>query len=113
MHSIGILGGTFDPVHYGHLRLAEEALEPFALSHVRLIPAAIPPHRNSPHAASEQRIAMCHLAVESNEALVVDAREAQREGKSYTIDTLASLFRTVSRTTRRLLTSLLSSFMTA
>jgi nicotinic acid mononucleotide adenylyltransferase len=56
---------------------------------------------------------MCHLAVESNEALVVDAREAQREGKSYTIDTLASLFRTVSRTTRRLLTSLLSSFMTA
>jgi nicotinate-nucleotide adenylyltransferase len=91
MHSIGILGGTFDPVHYGHLRLAEEALEPFALSHVRLIPAAIPPHRNSPHAASEHRIAMCHLAVESNEALVVDAREAQREGKSYTIDTLASL----------------------
>lgn len=93
MNAIGILGGTFDPIHYGHLRLAEEALHALALDHVRFIPAAVPPHRGSPRASIDRRIAMAQLAVEHNSAFVIDAREARREGRSYTIDTLADMRR--------------------
>jgi nicotinate-nucleotide adenylyltransferase len=93
MTSIGILGGTFDPIHYAHLRLAEEVLQALSLDHVRLIPAAVPPHRNAPHASMDKRIAMARLATTGNERLVVDPREAEREGKSYTVETLLDLNR--------------------
>lgn len=91
MHSIGILGGTFDPIHYGHLRLAEEARRYFNLTEVRFIPAPVPPHRETPTAAWQHRIQMVKIAIEKNSSFAVDEREAKRPGKSYTVDTLAEL----------------------
>lgn len=88
---IGIFGGTFDPVHYGHLRPALELLESLPLQEVRLIPCAVPPHRDPPVATSEQRLAMLRLAVEGVAGLVVDERELKRGGPSYMVDTLYSL----------------------
>ena len=60
---IGVYGGTFDPVHYGHLRPALEILEAFELSQIRFIPCGQPPHREPPHASAAQRLAMLHLAI--------------------------------------------------
>lgn len=88
---IGILGGTFDPVHHGHLRLAMEILELVNLAEVRLIPLHKPPHRHQPLASSQQRLAMLRLAVENVARLLVDDREIVRGGISYTVDTLKSL----------------------
>ena len=88
---IGILGGTFDPIHHGHLRLALEMLEGLALDEVRMIPARQPPHRAHPLASAEDRRAMLEAAVLSTPRLRVDARELSREGPSYTVDTLESL----------------------
>ena len=88
---VGILGGTFDPIHNGHLRLAQEALEQCGLAAVRIIPAGIPPHRNEPHAAAEHRLEMTRLAVADNAAFILDEREIHRNGPSYTVDTLAAL----------------------
>ena len=88
---IGIFGGTFDPIHNGHLRLAQEALEQCELAAVRIIPAGIPPHRNAPHAAVEHRLEMARLAVADNPAFLLDEREIHRDGPSYTVDTLVSL----------------------
>ena len=87
----GILGGTFDPIHNGHLRLAQEALEQCRLAAVRFIPAGIPPHRNEPHTATQHRLEMARLAVQDNAAFMLDEREIHRGGPSYTVDTLASL----------------------
>ena len=89
--SIGILGGTFDPIHYGHLRAAVDVAESFNLSQIRLIPSARPPHREQPQATAEQRLEMLHLAVAGNHLFKVDDRELHREGASYTVDTLLSL----------------------
>lgn len=89
--SIGILGGTFDPIHYGHLRSALDVAEQFNLDQIRLIPSARPPHREQPQATPEQRLLMLQLAVRNNDLFAVDDRELQREGASYTIDTLYSL----------------------
>lgn len=89
--AIGILGGTFDPIHYGHLRPALDVAERFDLAEIRLIPSARPPHRGQPLATPEQRLAMLELAVAGNKTFVVDDRECHRQGKSYTIDTLVSL----------------------
>lgn len=88
---IGILGGTFDPIHNGHLRLALEALEQCNLSSVRFIPAGTPPHRNAPHAGAQQRLDMVRLAVQGNTAFVVDEREVHRPDPCYTVDTLTGL----------------------
>lgn len=90
-NAIGILGGTFDPIHFGHLRSALEVCEQLNLSHVRLIPSARPPHRNVPYATPQQRLMMLHLAMKNADNFVVDDRELQREGISYSIDTLLSL----------------------
>lgn len=90
---IGILGGTFDPVHHGHLRLALEMLERLRLAEVRLVPLARPAHRAAPVASAEQRLAMLERAVEGVPGLRVDARELSRAGTSYTVDTLADLRR--------------------
>lgn len=88
---IGILGGTFDPVHFGHLRLAEELAQALKLGSVRFIPSGTPPHRAAPQAAVIHRVAMVRLAVAANPAFVLDEREAGRSGPAYTYDTLAEL----------------------
>ncbi len=88
---IGILGGTFDPIHNGHLRLAQEALEQCSLAAVRFIPSGTPPHRGSPHASAAHRLEMVRLAVQDNPAFVLDEREIHRTHDCYTVDTLAAL----------------------
>ena len=85
---IGILGGTFDPVHIGHLRGALEVADALALDELRLTPSARPPHRDAPRASAQDRLAMVECAVAGVAPLVVDARELQRDKPSYTIDTL-------------------------
>jgi nicotinate-nucleotide adenylyltransferase len=91
MPPIGVLGGTFDPVHHGHLRLALEMAERLGLAEVRLIPVHQPPHRPMPAAPAAARLRMLELAVAREPRLVVDARELRRGGISYTVDTLSSL----------------------
>jgi nicotinate-nucleotide adenylyltransferase len=88
---IGILGGTFDPVHFGHLRPALEVCEALGLEQLRLIPCRIPPHRRMPVARSEQRATMVERAIAGEPRFVLDRREFFREGPSYSIDTLRSL----------------------
>jgi nicotinate-nucleotide adenylyltransferase len=88
---IGILGGTFDPIHYGHLRPAQEVLRALDLAEVRIVPAANPPHRRPPLASAEQRLRMAELAVAEFPGLRVDDREIKRGGPSYTVLTLESL----------------------
>jgi nicotinate-nucleotide adenylyltransferase len=88
---IGVFGGTFDPIHFGHLRPALELLEQLSLQRLYLIPSAVPPHRDEPHATARQRLAMLRLAVEGQPGFVVDERELLRSGPSYTVDTLESL----------------------
>ncbi|VVN81624.1 putative nicotinate-nucleotide adenylyltransferase [Pseudomonas fluorescens] len=85
---IGVLGGTFDPVHIGHLRSALEVAESLALDELRLTPSARPPHRGTPQVSAVDRLAMVECAVAGLAPLVVDARELQRDKPSYTIDTL-------------------------
>ncbi len=87
----GILGGTFDPIHYGHLRLGEELGDQLGLDEVRLIPAKLPPHRADPQVSAHDRLAMASLAAAGNSRFFVDDRELHREGPSYTVDTLAEL----------------------
>ena len=88
---IGILGGTFDPIHHGHLRCAQELLQDLPLDEVRLIPCRTPPHRDTPHANVEQRLRMLKAALDGAPGMRVDERELSREGPSYTVDTLHSL----------------------
>lgn len=89
--AIGLLGGTFDPVHFGHLRTAIEVCQQFELDHVRLLPNSLAPHRPQPVASAKERRLMLALATKSNPQLLVDDRELQREGASYTVDTLQDL----------------------
>ena len=89
--AVGILGGTFDPVHNGHLRLAIECREKLSLESVFLVPLDRPPHREVPVAPAEHRLAMLQLAVQDIACLKVDDRELRRGGVSYTIDTLRHL----------------------
>lgn len=88
---IGIFGGTFDPIHYGHLRPGQQALRALELQELRFIPAAYPPHRQMPVAACEHRLRMVELAVAEHPGLCVDDRETRRDGPSYTVVTLESL----------------------
>jgi nicotinate-nucleotide adenylyltransferase len=88
---LGILGGTFDPIHFGHLRLAEEARSQLALAKIRLIPAGRPAHRDQPGASASQRLAMTQLAAAANPALEVDAAEVLSAAPSYTVPTLERL----------------------
>lgn len=101
MNGIGIFGGTFDPIHIGHLRTAVELRKALNLSEMRLIPSATPPHREQPESSAEHRLAMLQLALGSESkfcepelrepGLVADDRELRRHGFSYTIDTLKEL----------------------
>jgi nicotinate-nucleotide adenylyltransferase len=88
---LGMLGGTFDPIHYGHLRLAAEVKTALSLPEVRLIPARSPPHRNPPVAAAAHRLAMTALGCAEFAGLAADGREVEREGPSYTLQTLEAL----------------------
>ena len=90
---IGVFGGTFDPVHNGHLRSALELAERLQLAEVRMMPCATPPHRESPQRSAEHRASMLDLAVHSEPLLICDRRELLREGRSYTIDSLIDLRR--------------------
>lgn len=91
MKPIGVLGGTFDPIHYGHLRPAEEARDRLGLAEVRFIPALQPPHRAPPVASPGQRLAMIELAIRGTPGFRADDRELRRGGLSYTVLTLTEL----------------------
>jgi nicotinate-nucleotide adenylyltransferase len=89
---VGILGGTFDPVHYAHLAIAEEVREALTLDRVVFIPAAIPPHKiGLAITPARHRAAMVELAVAGNSSFAVSLMELEREGPSYTVDTLDAL----------------------
>lgn len=88
---IGILGGSFDPIHNGHLRTAVELREKLGLSEVRLVPCGQPPHRGGPVASADQRVAMLRLAIARESGLLIDEQELQRAGPSYTYYTLSAI----------------------
>jgi nicotinate-nucleotide adenylyltransferase len=85
------MGGTFDPIHLGHLRAAENAREGLGLDEVRFLPAQVPPHRATPASSARDRYAMVALATALNPHFVADDLELRREGPSYTVDTIARL----------------------
>ncbi|MDM3871498.1 nicotinate-nucleotide adenylyltransferase [Porticoccus sp. W117] len=95
--SVGLFGGTFNPVHIGHLRLALEIRQHLQLDEMRLMPCALPPHRDAPEVAAQHRLAMLQLAVAGEPGLQVDDRELRRAAAhaearpSYTIDSVAEL----------------------
>ena len=88
---LGLLGGTFDPVHHGHLRLAEEAREALDLAEVRWLPAGRPPHREAPRVSAAHRLEMVRRAVADNPAFTVDDAETRVEAPSYSVTTLERL----------------------
>ena len=89
---IGVLGGTFDPVHYGHLLVAETCREQLGLNEVRFIPAAVPPHKLDERITDgHARADMLKLAVSGYPEFIVDRRELKRTGPSFTVDTLTEL----------------------
>ena len=97
-NGVGLFGGTFDPVHIGHLRTAVELRKVLNLSEMRLIPSACPPHRTQPDSSAEHRLAMLQLAIghvlgpnTAEPKLIADDRELRREGPSYTMDTLTEV----------------------
>jgi nicotinate-nucleotide adenylyltransferase len=88
---IGIFGGTFDPIHYGHLRIAEEIVETINLREMRFVPAGMPRLRSAPVASPQHRAAMVHAAIQNNPRFVLDEREARRPGTSYSVESLREL----------------------
>jgi nicotinate-nucleotide adenylyltransferase len=86
-----VLGGTFDPIHYGHLRMAEELAEALGLTEVRIIPAGQPPHRTAPRTPARHRLEMARLAIAGNPRFKLDEREVSQARASYTVDTLSAL----------------------
>jgi nicotinate-nucleotide adenylyltransferase len=89
---IGVFGGTFDPVHFGHLRPALEVFETLSLREMRFVPVHQPPHRDQPEAGPKQRETLLLAAIGNDTpGLMVDNRELKREGPSYMVDTLISL----------------------
>ncbi len=88
---VAVLGGTFDPVHYGHIKSAVAVRKRLGVAEVRLIPAFAPPHRVDPESSPADRLAMLRIAARGHRGVVVDDREIRREGISYTVDTLQSL----------------------
>lgn len=88
---LGLFGGTFDPIHFGHLRLAEEAISHLGLSSVRWIPAGQPPHRGTPQVTPQHRLAMVLRSTAKNPQFSVDPAEVEAERASYTVETLERL----------------------
>jgi nicotinate-nucleotide adenylyltransferase len=99
MRLVGILGGTFNPIHYGHLRMAQELADGLGMDEVRFIPSANPPHKDSVPVSAEHRAAMVKLAIADNPKFAIDELELSRDGASYTIDTLISLRETLGKDT--------------
>ncbi|MGH8307581.1 MAG: nicotinate-nucleotide adenylyltransferase [Gammaproteobacteria bacterium] len=97
MRKIGIFGGSFDPIHYGHLRPALEILSTLSLDEIRFIPAGQPPHRGVPAASAALRLDMVKAAIAGEPRFVVDEREVRRSAPSYTVDTLTELRREFPR----------------
>ena len=91
MRPIGVFGGMFDPIHFGHLRTAHELHELLGLESVAFVPAGDPPHRAAPLADADTRLAMVRAAVGDDPRFLVDDRELRRSGPSYTILTLETL----------------------
>lgn len=91
MKKVGILGGTFDPPHIGHLIIADEVCQQLALDEVWFIPTNIPPHKGAAHSAAEHRVLMLQLATEDNDRFRVHTIEVERNDVSYTIDTVSAL----------------------
>jgi nicotinate-nucleotide adenylyltransferase len=89
----GILGGTFDPIHLGHLAAARAAIECADLDRVLVVPTGVPPHREPTVAAASDRLEMCRLATAGDRRFEVSDIEVRREGASYTVDTLRELHR--------------------
>lgn len=85
------MGGTYDPIHFGHIKPALELLHKLSLQEIRFIPCRIPPHKSLPKASPEQRWAMLNIVVRSQPGFVADSRELRREGPSYTVETLMDL----------------------
>ena len=88
---VGLLGGTFNPIHFGHLRMAQELATNLHLDEVRFIPSANPPHKSLPKVSAQHRAHMVQLAIADNPLFDCDTQELTRKGASYTIDTLISL----------------------
>jgi nicotinate-nucleotide adenylyltransferase len=91
MQPLGIFGGTFDPIHHGHLRLAEEMAAALNLREVRFVPSGQPPHRPAPRTPPQHRVEMVRRAIAGNPRFVLDEREVRAARVSYTVDTLAEL----------------------
>lgn len=92
MRLIGIFGGTFNPIHFGHLRMAEELRKQLDLDEVRFIPSANPPHKTEPDVSAKQRAEMVELAISDHPNFILETCELNRTGPSYTIDTLKQLY---------------------
>jgi nicotinate-nucleotide adenylyltransferase len=92
---VGVLGGTFDPIHMGHVAVAKAAMECARLDRVLFVPSAQPPHRAAAEASAEDRLAMSRLAVDGDSRFEVSDVEVKRGGKSYTVDTLQELHRSL------------------
>ena len=88
---MGVFGGTFDPIHYGHLRTAFEMLQALQFEDVRFIPCGDPPHRGATFASASERLRMVDVAIRGQRGFTVDDREIRRDGPSYSVDTLLSL----------------------
>jgi nicotinate-nucleotide adenylyltransferase len=91
MRPLGIFGGTFDPVHYGHLRIAFELLKVLDLEEMRFIPAGQPPHRGAPACTARHRLAMVRAAIADQPGFTADSREVDRQSPSWTVTTLREL----------------------
>jgi len=98
MRPIGVFGGTFDPIHCGHLRTAFELWQELQLAEVRFLPTGTPPHRDQLYASAELRLKMVQAAVADQPGFVVDDREVRRSGLSYSVDTLSELRREYPQT---------------
>ena len=88
---LGIIGGAFDPVHYGHLRIALEAQQRLGLEAIHWIPTGQPPHRDQAQASAVQRLAMLELALAGQDTWHIDRRELERSGPSYMVDSLGEI----------------------
>lgn len=109
---IGIFGGTFDPIHIAHLRMALEIKQQLQLDEMRLLPCYLPPHRPTPGATAEQRVDMLNIALQHCAELAIDKRELQRNKPSYTYDTLCELRAEVGEQTSLCLCMGVDSFAT-
>lgn len=99
MRLVGILGGTFSPIHYGHLRMAEELATALSMDELKFIPAASPPHKDNVTVSAVFRSAMVKTAIANNPRFSIDGCELRRTGPSYTIDTLISLRKSLGEDT--------------